>query len=195
MKTKSRNILFSSLFYIVFATQIFSQTDSSFYTPYEKWANVLVNYSLNIQPGETFLIETSDLSQELCLLVYREAIKAGAHPYISIELPNIKEIFYQFASDSQLTFVNPVYKFMYETFDAMLIINAPANTRSLSTIDPIRIRKANNAFTTAAKNVYWDRIDQKQLKWCYTSFPTQALAQEAEMGIEEYKRFVFNSPI
>ncbi len=93
----------------------------------------------------------------------------------------------------QLTFVNPVYKFMYEYFDAMLIINAPANTRSLNTIDPIRIKKANNALMEKAKYLFWDRIGRNDMKWCYTAFPTQALAQEAEMGIDEYRNFVFHS--
>ena len=129
MKTKSASIILSFCC-VVFTTQIFSQTDSSFPTPYDTWANVLVNYSLNLQPEETLLIETTPLSQELCLLVYKEALKAGAHPYISIELPGIKEIFYQFATDTQLKYVNPVHKFIYENFDARLYILAPANTRS-----------------------------------------------------------------
>ena len=90
-------------------------------------------------------------------------------------------------------YVNPLYKFMYDTFDAMLVIQAPANTRSLSHIDPVRIKNANNAFLAKAKEFLYDRIDRNQMKWCYTSFPTQALAQEAEMGLEEYENFVFNS--
>ncbi len=154
---------------------------------------MLVNYSLNLQPKETLLIETTHLSKELCLLVYKEAIKAGAHPYLSLELPGTKEIFFQFAKDTQLTFVNPVYKFNYENFDAILYIIAPANTRSLTNIDPIRFRKANNAFVKKAKKYLYRRIGNKQMKFCYTSFPTQALAQEADMGLEEYIRFVFES--
>ena len=193
MRIKSSSIIFLSLCIFLHAPQLFSQTDLSFSTPYDKWAHVLVNYSLDLQSGESFLIETTDLSQELCLLIYKEAIKAGAYPYISIELSNTKEIFYQFASDRQLMYVNPLYKFMYDTFDAMLVIQAPANTRSLSHIDPVRIKNANNAFLAKAKEFLYDRIDRNQMKWCYTSFPTQALAQEAEMGLEEYENFVFNS--
>jgi aminopeptidase len=173
--------------------QIYSQTDSTAYTPSEKWANVLVNYSLNLEPGQTLLIEGTPLSQELCLLVYRAALKAGAHPYISIELPGMKEIFYKTAADAQLNYVSPVYKFLYENFDANVYINAPANTRSLSSVDPTRIQTANRAFMEKAKSILYSRIGSSQLKWCYTSFPTQALAQEAEMGIEEYKKFVFES--
>ncbi|MFC2161604.1 aminopeptidase [Acidobacteriota bacterium] len=193
MKMKSVSILFLSFCCAVFATNINSQIDSTHYTPYEKWADMLVNYSLNLQPGETLLIETTPLSQELCLLVYEEAIKAGAHPYLSIELPGAKEIFMGTATDTQLMYVTPVYKFMYENFDANVSINAPANTRSLSSIDPTRIQMKNKAFMEKAKSILYSRIDSSQLKWCYTSFPTPALAQEAEMGIEEYKKFVFES--
>jgi aminopeptidase len=193
MKTKSSSILFLGFCCVVFTTQIYSQTDSSNFTPYDKWANVLVNYSLNLQPGQTLLIETTPLSQELCLLVYKEALKAGAHPYISIELPGMKEIFYKTATDTQLNFVSPVFKFLYENFDTNLYIHSPANTRSLSNADPVRIQTANKAFMKKAKTYLYERIDNKQMKWCYTSFPTQALAQEADMGFEEYKKFVFES--
>jgi aminopeptidase len=193
MKTKSIRKIFLCFCCVFISVQIYSQTDSTAYTPYEKWANVLVNYSLNLQPGQTLLIETTPLSQELCLLVYKEALKAGAHPYLSIELPGMNEIFYETADDTQLNFVNPVYKFMYENFDASLYILSPANTRSLSSIDPIRIQTADKAFMENAKNILYSRMDSQQMKWCYTSFPTQALAQEADMGIEEYKKFVFDS--
>ncbi len=193
MKIKSRHLLFLSFFCVVFAAHLYSQTDSTYATPYDKWANVLVNYSLNLQPGQTLLIESTPLSRELCLSVYKEALKAGAHPYISIELPGMKEIFLKTATDTQLNFVSPVYRFLYENFDANVYINAPANTRSLSSIDPIRIQMANKAFADQAKSLLYNRVDNKQMKWCYTSFPTQALAQEADMGFEEYKKFVLES--
>ena len=170
MKTKSVGVLF--LCYAVSVANIYSQVDSTHYTPYDKWAEMLVSYSLNLQPGETLLIETTPLSQELCLLVYKEAIKVGAHPYISIGLPGAKEIFLETATDTQLMYVTPVYKFMYENFDANVYIHAPANTRSLSSIDPTRIQTANKAFMDKAKSFLWNRIDSKQMKWCYTSFPT-----------------------
>jgi aminopeptidase len=193
MKTKSSSLLFLSFFCVVFAAHIYSQTDSAYSTPYDKWAKVLVNYSLNLQPGQTLLIESTPLSQELCLSVYKEALKAGAHPYISIELPGMKEIFLKTATDTQLNFVSPVYKFLYENFDANVYIHAPANTRSLNNVDPSRIQTANRAFMKKAKVYLYERVDNEQMKWCYTSFPTQALAQEADMGFEEYEKFVFES--
>lgn len=193
MKRKASSTLLLSFFCTVIAANIYSQPDSAYCTPYDKWANVLVNYSLNLQPGQTLLIESTPLSRELCLAVYKKALKAGVHPYISIELPGMKEIFLKTATDTQLNFVSPVYRFLYENFDANVYINAPANTRSLSSIDPIRIQMANKAFADQAKSILYNRVDNKQMKWCYTSFPTQALAQEADMGFEEYEKFVFES--
>ena len=193
MKTKSSIILFLSFFVLFFSAQIFSQTNTSYNTPYDKWADMLVHYSLDLQPGETLLIETTPLSQELCLLVYREAIKAGAHPYISVELPGMKEIFFETATDTQLMYVTPIYKFICEHFDARVFIHASANTRSLSNVNPIRIQTANKALLDKAKSILYSRIGSKEMKFCYTSFPTQALAQEADMGLEEYKKFVFES--
>jgi aminopeptidase len=193
LNQKNVLLLLAVLFVCIFPSQVYSQTDKDFSTPFDKFAHVIVNYSLDLQPNETLLIETTHLSQELCLAVYKEALKAGAHPYFSIELPGMKELFYQFASDTQLTFVNPIYKFMYENFDARLYIIAPENTRSLNNIDPVYIRTANKAFMEKAKSSLYSRIDNKQMKSCITSFPTQALAQEADMGLEEYKMFVFES--
>lgn len=193
MRTGTIRTILLVFCFIVFTNQACSQADSAYYTPYDKLAHILVYYSLNLQPGETLLIETTDLSQELCLSVYKEALKAGAHPYISIELSGMKELFYQYATDTQLMYVNPVYKFIYESCDARLYILAPSNTRSLSNIDPKRIRVANKAFMEKAKSYLYDRIFKQKIKWCYTACPTQALAQEADMGFEEYKKFVFES--
>lgn len=39
-----------------------------------KLAKVLVQYSLNLQPGEQFVLRTSPLAEELNLEVYKEAI-------------------------------------------------------------------------------------------------------------------------
>jgi len=193
MKKISIRILLLCFFCIVFERQILAQSNSTFYALYDKWANMIVNYSLNLQQGETLLIETTPLSQELCLSVYKEALKAGAHPYISIELPGMKEIFFETATDSQLIYVSPVHKFLFENFDANLYIHSPANTRSLTNIDPKRLQTANKAFMDKAKGCLYSRIFNKQMKYCYTSFPTQALAQEADMGFEEYKMFVYES--
>ncbi len=52
-----------------------------------KLAEILVNYSLEIKPGDQFQIRTNPLGQELALSVFEEAVRAGAHVLNTISLP------------------------------------------------------------------------------------------------------------
>ena len=65
----------------------------------EKLAKVMVNYSLELKPGQKFWFRTTPLAEELNLTVYEEAVKAGAHIFIDQRMPGSEEIFYKHASD------------------------------------------------------------------------------------------------
>ena len=101
----------------------------------EKLARVLVNYSMELKPGQTFWLRTTPLAEELNLEVYKEAIKAGVHVFVDQRMPGTDEIFYKYASTEQLDYVSPIRKMVIETFDASLYIEALHNSRSLSGID------------------------------------------------------------
>jgi aminopeptidase len=155
-------------------------------------AKILVNYSLEIKPGDQLEIRTNPLALELALPVYEEAVKAGAHVFTSISIPGSEEIFFKFAKDEQLDYVSPVRKQIYETFDAVLVIGADLNTRELSGVDPNRISRARKASTPLTK-IFLERSSNQDLRWCYTVFPTNASAQEADMSLREYQEFVYGA--
>lgn len=155
-----------------------------------KLAQILVHYSLSIKAGDQLEIRTNPLAQELALLVYEEAVKAGAHVLNTISLPGSEKIFFEFASDNQLDFVSPVRKLVYETFDAVLSVGAEFNTRSLSGTNPTRLSRARKASTPLTK-IFLERSANLDLRWCYTEFPTHASAQEADMSLRDYQEFVF----
>jgi len=154
-----------------------------------KMAQVLVHYSLDLKPGEKFRIRTTPLADELNLAVYKEAILAGAHVTVQNSIPGASDIFYKYASDTQLQFVSPITQLITETWDADLYIEAEHNTRELSGIDPARmamVRKANAAMTKR----YFERAAKKEIKWSLTVYPTHAMAQEADMSLADYQDFV-----
>src|SRR5512135_3358357 len=70
-----------------------------------KLAKILVHYSLEIQPGQQFVIETHPWAEELTLAVYAQAIRAGAHVIILSNTPGAREICFQYGSDAQLDHV------------------------------------------------------------------------------------------
>jgi aminopeptidase len=157
-----------------------------------KLAQVLVRYSLNIQPGEQFFISTNPLAQALTQAVYEEAVKAGAHVMVQNGVPGLPELFYKYANEEQLTFISPVQKLVFETFDATLQIGAPYNTRSLSGTDPAKQQISRKAGAELMRTAM-SRSAQGEFKWSYTVFPTNAGAQEADMSLSEYEDFVYGA--
>jgi aminopeptidase len=155
-----------------------------------KLAQVLVHYSLEIKPGQQFVIYTHPLAEELTLAVYETAIQAGAHVLIQSRTPGADEIFFKYASDAQLDFVSPVRKLITETIDADLTIWTMHNTRSLAGIDPTRMARASRASAGIFKTSL-SRMARGDLRWCGTSFPTNASAQEADMSLADYREFVY----
>ncbi|UCE00204.1 MAG: aminopeptidase [Chloroflexota bacterium] len=157
-----------------------------------KLAQILVHYSLDLRPGDQFEIRTNPLAQDLAKLVYKEAVLKGAHVLNSISLQGGEEIFYKYAGDDQLDYVSPVRKLITETFDAVLYIGAEYNTRKLSGIDSERIARFQKTNTPISKR-FLERAANKELRWCYTEYPTSASAQEADMSLSDYEEFVFEA--
>jgi aminopeptidase len=155
-------------------------------------AQILVKYSLDLQPGEEFILGTTPLAEELSLAVYKEAILAGAHVLALNDLPGSQELFYKHASDAQLDYDEPVIKFAMERFAALLQIVAPYNTRDLSGVDPARQSRSRRAKAEISR-IRAERTARGEFTWCITLYPTHASAQEADMSLSEYREFVYGA--
>ena len=158
----------------------------------EKLAKVIVNYSLDIKPGQTFWLRTTPLAEELNLAVYEEGIKAGANVLVDQRMPGADEIFYKYASNEQLDYVSPIRKMVIETFDTSLYIEAEHNSRSLSGIDGSRIARARKAGADLFSKMM-KRSADGTFRWCLTVYPTHAMAQEADMNLADYREFVYGA--
>jgi len=62
----------------------------------------------------------------------------------------------------------------------------------MSNIDPERQQMRNSAFRKWSE-IYIKRSAAKELRWVMTSYPCQALAQEAEMSLVEFENFVYQA--
>jgi len=157
-----------------------------------KLAKVLVHYSVEVQKGQQVLIRTSPIAEELTLAVHEEIVKAGAHPFITNEVPGTQEAFYKFASDEQLDHVSPINKLVIETFDAYIHLWAAYNTRDLSGIDPNRVARSRKAHA-AINQHFLNRAAEGTMRWSLTVYPNYAMAQEADMSLRDYEEFVYGA--
>ncbi|HEY8393850.1 MAG TPA: aminopeptidase [Thermaerobacter sp.] len=156
-----------------------------------KLADVLVNYSLGLEPGDHFLIMGTDLAAPLVREVYRAALRAGAHPQALVQVEGLSEIFFKEASEEQLRTITPLQRVAYEEYANSLVIEAPHNVKGLSGVDPRRMAIAQEARRELSAKLM-ARIGQGG-KYCVTLFPTHALAQEAGMSLADYSEFVFEA--
>jgi aminopeptidase len=158
----------------------------------EKLAQVLVDYSTEIQEGDVVEILGSMLAAPLLEALFVRVLQRGAHPFMRVGLPGLQERFFRFANDEQIQFINPVDDLIIRTFDARITVQAAANTKSMTNVDPARPAMFSAARTELFQ-IYLDRISKRELKWCGTLFPTNAHAQDAEMSLPEYEDFVYGA--
>jgi aminopeptidase len=157
-----------------------------------KLAQVLVHYSLALKPGNLFHLRTHPVAQDLSLAVLEEAVKAGANIFIQNAVPGADEIFFKHASDAQLDYINPARRLLTEKADAMLSIWAEDNTRALSGVNPERMSRSAKAKAELDK-IFFARSASKELRWCLTVYPNNAMAQECDMSLADYTEFVYKA--
>ncbi|MFA9407163.1 MAG: aminopeptidase [Anaerolineales bacterium] len=163
-------------------------------------AKVLVAYSTKVRKNDLVAIVGRPTATPLIQEIYKEVLHSGGYPYLvpaSIRpfvpgYEGLDQIFLSEASDDQLKHVDFFWKKVIEEFDVRIAIKSHFNTRSLSNVDPSRIRLRQQAFKDIQKT-FMERSASGALRWVGTLFPTQAFAQEADMSLKELSDFVFRS--
>ena len=157
-----------------------------------RFAQVLVHYSLAVQPGNLVAIHGGIEAIPLLREVYREVLRTGGHPELRLDIDEAREIYLKEANEEQLSFVSPITRLINEQYDRLLYVDAETNTRRLSRANPERAaqrRKAHDEVDT----IWSRRAAQGLMHWCYTQYPTQAYAQDANMSFDDYCEFVFQA--
>lgn len=155
-------------------------------------ARILVEYSLEVAHGERVGIMASTAAAPMVLEIQREVLKAGGHPQTRLSIPGSRYIYYTEASDEQLEYVSPTTRLYFEEFEGLIQIDSDTNTKELSNIDPKRQAREGDALAAVTRRSL-ERTATKELKWVRTIFPTQALAQDAEMSLPEFEDFVYST--
>jgi aminopeptidase len=152
-----------------------------------KLARLLVDYCVEAGEGEQVLVAGGAPAEPLIKEVYARLLDVGAIPIPQVALPGMQELFFEHARDIHYEKTPPVVHSIYEGVDAVISIMSPHNTRALAGVDPRR----QQALAKRDKRVQ-EMILEKD-RWTLTLYPTQALAQESDMGLGEYEEFVFDA--
>ncbi len=158
----------------------------------ERWANVLVNYSLGVKKGDLLQIKSTELANPLIQAVYRLALQKGANPYVTYFGEGLTEIFFEEASKEQLEYLTPIEKYEIEKIDHYLYIIAEYNRKGLSNFDPKKLSLRRKA-TGKLLERRLDRAAEGELHWSLTAYPDNAQAQDAEMSLNDFTEFIYSA--
>ena len=157
-----------------------------------KLATIMTDYSIPLQGGEFVVILGSTQTIPLVEALYEAALERGAYPAYFLGIPGLDELYLSRGNDEQLQFVNPAMKAVIENADVQYTIMAPSNTKGLTSVDPSRLALRQKSQAPLFET-FMRRHGEGTMRWCGMPFPTEALAQEAEMGIHAYRQFVYEA--
>jgi aminopeptidase len=160
----------------------------------ETVARILVDYSVDVQPGQFVRIQGTPDGAPLILAVYRRVLQRGGNPWLRLSLDEAVEIFFKHASDAQLDFVSKVDRHLVEDLDATVSIWTESNTKALTNVDPAKQSRVQAARRPISER-FMERAANKELKWTLTAYPTQAFAQDAEMSLSEFEDFLYGAAL
>ena len=164
----------------------------------ERMAEIITGYSSKVKRDDLVVIRGGTAAAPLIRAVYAECVRRGAYVHAEVSLPGLEEIFFEHAKRAQLAYLSPMRKFEVENVDVVISILSETNTRRLSGADPkkqaIMSKTRQPIMETFMKRAAEHEEKGKGgLRWTLTLFPTEAYAQDAEMGIREYENFVFGA--
>lgn len=155
-------------------------------------ANVLVNYSTEVRPGDWVIVMGNVITMPLIKEVVREAYRAGGNVDTVLTSTDLNEIAYRAAGEEQLQWVSPFEEMITKDTDVIISISGTENTRFLNNVDP-RLQKIRQAARADVFKTFVNRVSLGDIRWVGTQYPCQAYAQEADMSLSEFEDFVYGA--
>ena len=156
---------------------------------YEKLANNLLTFSIDIKKGNKILVEI--LGEEAIPLakeIIKKAEELGANPQFNIINYEILRTFLMNANEEQIKTYAKHDKERMKDMDAYIGIRATPNTAELEGI-PKKIMNLYNKYYTLPVH-FEERV--KNTKWCILRYPNNSMAQMSKMNKDEFENFFFN---
>jgi aminopeptidase len=153
-----------------------------------KLADVLVNYSCAIQPGENILIEAIDVPHEFTVALVQAAAASKGKPLAMLKSNQINRALMLAGSEEQWNAIADVERRQMEKMQCY--IGARGNP-NISELADVPAGKQKIYEQTVWKRVHHD-VRIKKTRWVVLRWPSPSMAQMAEMSTEAFEDFFFD---
>lgn len=147
-----------------------------------RFASLLVQYCLDLQPGQTVLIEAEPAALPLLEALQEVVLQHGAYPIVQLFPAAVSRPFFEWGEAWLDQPPLPQMRLM-EQVDASLRIESALNPLELSEVPPARMARFE-----AGWGIY--KRARARRRWCLTLYPTAGYAQQAGMSTAAFRAFV-----
>jgi len=148
-----------------------------------------VSYSGGVRAGDVAVLQGPMHVEPLLEQLYAAVLQAGGHPTVRCA-PELEDLLFAEGSDAQIEWQTPGEQQDIEQTDVWIVIDAPSNTKALTSVDPEREARVQRA-RLPLRELYLERALAGELRWVLTAYPTNAAAQDAQMSLAQYEEFVY----
>lgn len=149
-------------------------------------ADVLVNYSCNVQKNEKVLINyEGDCCKPLVKQLIKNIYARGGMPYVEMRDSSVTREILLEATEAQMDFLNEYQLMQMKGMDCYIAIRAGSNTSELSDVPSDRL----NMYYRKTQPVLDYRVNET--KWVVLRYPNESMAQLAGTSLESFEDFYF----
>lgn len=155
----------------------------------EKLASNLINYSVRLKKGEKILIQATDVAKPLVKELIKQAYNVGALPFVQIGCSSISRELFLGATKELFDEMADTDLYKMKKMDAFIAVSGIKNSTNLTDVSQDIKSLYNKHYVIPVH--YEERINNT--KWVVLTYPTDAMAQAANMSYEEYEDFYFKT--
>ncbi len=121
----------------------------------EKLADILVNYSCRVQPGENVLIEAYDIPDDVVTKMVDAVVKAKGRPFVSLKHNRVTRAIYHSATEEQMILAGEFEANRMKNMQAYIGLRGTNNSMELSDVPDDKMKLYRK---------HWCRLDRCRRK-------------------------------
>lgn len=156
---------------------------------WEQLADILVNYSTAVKPGEKVQITMMEVDTfALARTVYARAIQAGGLPHVEFQSAYLERDLMLYGNQEQLDWVPEMQAHGMEWADVYIGLRGARNPHEFTGIPSEKIvaHKRAMGIVSSLRN---------QTRWVLIRVPNESFAQQADMSLDEMMEFFFKATL
>ncbi len=154
---------------------------------WDKLGNLLVDYSLCIQPGEKVMIAMVEIEgYPLVNAIYKATIQVGAFPQVQFLSEELNHLIMKYGNQEQISWIPEIESYGMEWADVYIGLRGAHNLnvhRDIAADKLSSFRQAMGKIST----MRWEKT-----RWCLLRLPNAVLAEQAGVDEESITDMFFN---